>query len=291
MRSSKFLFVFIMLISIFTIQPTQIHSASQQDMQVHFIDVGQGDSMLIQTPSDKTILIDGGPPESGKKVVSYLEDQQIEKIDLLVATHPDIDHIGGLPYVMEHIEIGQILDSGKLYSTKTYARYVNEIRKQGIPIKIAEINEPIELDPLLQIHVLNSYEKDKNNNQSSIALKITYDEIDFLLMSDVEKEQEKELIKNGELQAEIIKVAHHGSNTSSSMKFLREVNPEIAILTYSIENDYGHPVHRVIENLHRINATIYSTATFGDIMLRTDGESYLVLPNENPLRNLDKTAS
>ncbi|UJL47305.1 MBL fold metallo-hydrolase [Virgibacillus sp. NKC19-16] len=291
MRSSKFLLGFIMLISILTMQPALIHSESQQDMQVHFIDVGQGDSMLIQTPTGKTILIDGGPPDSGKKVVSYLEDKQIDEIDLLIATHPDIDHIGGLPYVMEHIEIDQILDSGKLHSTKTYAKYVNQIRKQDIPIKIAEKNELIKVDPLLKIRVLNSYEKTKNNNQSSIVLKITYDAIDFLLMSDVEKEQEKELMENKKLQAEIIKVAHHGSNTSSSLEFLQEVNPQIAILTYSVENDYGHPVDRVIENLHRINSTIYSTATFGDIVLRTDGDSYLVIPDDNPLRNLEKTAS
>ncbi|MBY7142738.1 MBL fold metallo-hydrolase [Virgibacillus sp. NKC19-3] len=291
MRSSKFLLVFIMFFSIFAVQPIQIHSESQQDMQVHFIDVGQGDSMFIQTPSDKTILIDGGPPESGKKVVSYLEDHQIDEIDLIIATHPDIDHIGGLPYVMENIDVGQILDSGKLYSTKTYAKYVNQIRKQGIPIKIAEKNELLKVDPLLTIRVLNSYEKEKDNNQSSIVLKITYDDIDFLLMSDVGIEQEKELMEDNELQSEVIKVGHHGSNTSSSLEFLQEVNPEVALLTYSIENDYGHPVDRVIRNLHRINATIYSTATFGDVVFRTDGKSYLVMPNENPFRNLEKTAS
>ncbi|MBP1970598.1 beta-lactamase superfamily II metal-dependent hydrolase [Virgibacillus natechei] len=291
MRSSKISLVFILFISIFTLQPAQIHSESQDEMQVHFIDVGQGDSILIQTPTNKTILIDGGPPETGKKVVSYLEKQQVEKIDLLIATHPDIDHIGGLPNVMKSFEVDQILDSGKLYTTKTYAKYLNQIRKQNIPINIAEEGELIKLDPMLTIRVLNSFEKDKNNNQSSIALKITYNDIDFVLMSDVEMDQEKEIIDKNELQAEILKVAHHGSNTSSSFEFLQEVNPQIAILTYSMDNDFGHPVDRVIKNLEKINATIYSTATFGNVVVTTDGDNYFITPQKSPIHNLEKSAS
>jgi beta-lactamase superfamily II metal-dependent hydrolase len=260
------------------------------DMQVHFIDVGQGDSMLIQTPSDKTILIDGGPPEAGDKVVSYLKEQQIESIDLLIATHPDIDHIGGLPHVMKGIQVNHILDSGKLHTTRTYANYLQQIRKQNIPVQIAMENEKIKVDPELTILVLNTYGATKTNNQSSIALKLTYEEVDFLLMSDIEMEQEKELMEEHDLQAEIIKVAHHGSNTSTSYPFLREVNPETALLTYSAENDYGHPVDRVIDNLNKINATIYSTAAFGDVVIRTDGKSYVVLPDENPFHRMIKSA-
>jgi len=291
MRKSKYIISITITIIIFTLMPVQINGQSPMDMQVHFIDVGQGDSMLIETPSDKTILIDGGPPEAGEKVVSYLKEQQIESIDLLVVTHPDIDHIGGLPNVMKEIQVKNILDSGKLHSTRTYAAYLHQIRKQNIPVQIAMENEKIMLDPKLTIRVLNTYGATKTNNQSSIVLKLTYEEVDFLFMSDIEMEQEKELMQKHNVAAEIIKVAHHGSNTSTSFPFIQDVNPETALLTYSKENDFGHPVDRVIDNLNKINATIYSTAAFGDIVIRTDGKYYIVFPDENPHHRIMKTAS
>lgn len=283
--------VFIIMLLFFpNTEQLTVFAESQELMEVHFIDVGQGDSILVQTPSDKVILIDGGPPDAGKKVISYLEKRNIETIDLLIATHPDIDHIGGLPEIMKSFEVKQILDSGKLYSTKTYGKYISQIWNQDISVKIARKNDQVKMDPLLDIRILNSYEKNKNNNQSSIVLKISYKEIDFLLMSDVEMEQEKALLKNYDMQSEIIKVAHHGSNTSTSLDFLQEVAPQAAILTYSIENDYGHPVDRVIENLYKVNATIYSTAAYGDVVIRTNGENYYILPERDPINNLKHKA-
>ncbi|WP_164219834.1 MBL fold metallo-hydrolase [Virgibacillus sp. YIM 98842] len=290
MRNSKIIIAIFITFLIYTSMPLQIYSQSPMDLQVHFIDVGQGDSILIQTPTEKNILIDGGPPEAGSKVVSYLKEQDIETIDLLVATHPDMDHIGGLPHVMKEFKVKNILDSGKLHSTRTYAAYLHQIRKQDIPVQIAMENEKIRLDPELTILVLNTYGATKTNNQSSIVLKLTYEEIDFLLMSDIEMEQEKNLMEEYDVEAEVIKVAHHGSNTSSSLPFLQAVNPEIALLTYSQENDFGHPVDRVINNLNKINAMIYSTAAFGDIVIRTDGKNYVVLPQENPLHRMIDTA-
>ncbi|MFD2628824.1 ComEC/Rec2 family competence protein [Oceanobacillus kapialis] len=259
-------------------------------LKVHFLDVGQGDSILMNTPTGKNILIDGGPPGSGKKIIAYLKKKDIDSIDLLISTHPDIDHIGGLPQVLKKVKVKKVLDSGKLHTTTTYARYIQQIIKQDIPVKLAEKNELIKIDPHLTIRVLNTYGNSKNNNQSSIVLKVTYDEVDLLLMSDVEKEQEKEFLKTYDLDAEIIKVAHHGSNTSSSLDFLKAVSPETAILTYSIENDYGHPVDRVIRNLYKVNADIFSTAVFGDLEIRSDGKSYLVLPSREPLENIRKKA-
>ncbi|GAB3042576.1 ComEC/Rec2 family competence protein [Virgibacillus ainsalahensis] len=291
MRRLKIFPVIVLIISFSIYTPVQVVQGERQpEMLVHFIDVGQGDSMLIQTPHDKNILIDGGPPDAGDKVVSYLEKLKIDKIDLLVATHPDIDHIGGLPQVMKSFHIDQVLDTGKLHTTKTFVNYISEIRKQEIPVQIAQENQQIELDPLLDIKVLNSYGKFKTNNQSSIALKITYQDIDFLLMSDVEKAQEEALLKQKELQSEFIKIAHHGSKTSTSLEFLQEVKPQIGILTYSVQNRYGHPVNRVIENLYKVNAEIYSTAVFGNIIVTTNGEDYFVVPERRPIENLYKGA-
>lgn len=282
MSHFKQISIIMIIISLLVVPTSTAYSEAKPEMQVHFIDVGQGDSMLIQTPSNKNILIDAGPPKSGKRVVDYLKKHHIKKIDLLIATHPDIDHIGGLPLVMKSIKVSEILDSGKIHSTKTYARYLYQIRKHTIPIKIAKQNEKIKVDPLLDIRILNSSGESKNNNQSSIALKLTYGDVDFLLMSDVEREQEQALMDTFNLQAEIMKVAHHGSNTSTSFDFLKHVKPEVAVLTYSKTNDFGHPVNRVIENLYKIDAMIYSTAAFGNVVITTDGKDYFVIPEKNP---------
>src|SRR5690625_2849390 len=143
----------------------------------------------------------------------------------------------------------------------------------------------------MKIRVLNTYSGKKNNNQSSIALKMSFKEIDFLLMSDVEREQEERLLGKYNLEADILKVAHHGSNTSSSLDFFKKVKPEVAILTYSKQNNYGHPVDRVIKNLNKIKAHIYSTAVFGDVVISTNGESYFILPDRSPIEGLLEKAS
>jgi len=269
-----------------TVVPPHINAEASPFMEVHYIDVGQGDSILVETPNNKTILIDGGLPKASNKVVSYLKKQKIEKIDLLIATHPDYDHIGGLINVMKSFKVKQVLDTGKIHLTRAFAKYAAEIRKQGIPKKVAKPNQRIHLDPDLTIRVLNAYQKDQSNNESSIVLKMTYNDIDFLFMGDATIEQEKKLMEKYDIQSEIMKVAHHGSDTSTSLEFLREVNPQIAILTFSVDNDYGHPVERVVENLDRIEANVYSTASFGDIIIRTNGKNFFVFPSRDPTDNL-----
>lgn len=252
------------------------------EMKVHFINVGQGDSIFIETPGGKHILIDGGRPEYGKKVATYLKEQKVDELDLMIATHPDYDHIGGLIEVLKKFEVKQIIDSGKLHNTKTYGRYLNEIRKQDTLFNIAVEDDSIDIDPDLSIKILNTHAKGKNNNQSSIVLKIIYKDISFLLMGDTEHEQEKKLMEKYDLKADIIKVAHHGSKTSSSMNFLKEVNPKVALLTYQKQNHFGHPVDRVITNLNQLDTHIYSTAVFGDIVIRTNGADYYIFPEKTP---------
>lgn len=280
-------YVVLLVFALFIVAPGYaIHAEKQPSMEVHFIDVGQGDCILIKTPNDKIILIDGGTPESGEEIVGFLKEQQINRINLLIVTHPDIDHIGGLTKVIKSTKIDKVLDSGKLYTTQTYRKYINQITKKNIPVEIAEKNQVIKLDPSIEIRVLNTYAPFRDNNESSIALKVTYKEMDFLLLGDIKKEQEKKLA--GDLQAEIIKVAHHGSRTSSALDFLKKVNPKVAVLTYSKQNDYGHPVDQVIENLNKVNALIYSTAVFGNITITTDGNEYYIWTEKGPTSGLDE---
>ncbi|WP_430788139.1 ComEC/Rec2 family competence protein [Virgibacillus flavescens] len=288
MRNIRWYSVILVCFILVLLPGNTIHGQQLPNMDVHFIDVGQGDSILIETPADKTILIDGGTPESGKDIVNFIKKQQINKIDLLIVTHPDIDHIGGLSKVMKSFKIEKIMDSGKLYTTKTYRKYLGQIAKQDIPVEIAKKDQMIKLDPSLEIRVLNTYEPFRSNNESSIALKVTYNKMDFLFMSDIEKKQEKVLTKIEDLQAEVLKVAHHGSRTSSSKEFLEKVKPQVAILTYSKQNDYGHPVDRVIENLYKVDASIFSTAVFGNITISTNGKEYYIWTEKGPASGLYK---
>ncbi|TXL65852.1 MBL fold metallo-hydrolase [Cerasibacillus terrae] len=257
-------------------------------LKVHFIDVGQGDSIFIQTPNRKTILIDGGPPEAGKTVIHYLQKQGVTEIDLIIATHPDIDHIGGLLHVLEKIPVKFIVDSGKFHATKTYFQYVTQIREQMIPVQVAKEKEKISIDPLLDIKVLNTTGKIKTNNQSSIVLHIKYDDSELLLTGDIDRFQEKRIRKKYNIKSDILKVAHHGSKTSSTMSFLKEVDPQITILTYDIGNDFGHPHKKVIQNLNKIDTTIYSTAVYGNIILYTEGSEYMIDIEKSPVEALQE---
>lgn len=277
---------FLIFLIFAALDSTPVYGHNAPKMEVHFINVGQGDSILIQTPNKKNVLIDGGPPKAGKKVVRYLKDLGIEKIDLMIATHPDRDHIGGLPAVMKEFKVKEILDSGKLHITRAYANYMNEIRKQEIPLKVAKAGKDLQIDSLLDIRILNAYGKHKNNNQSSIALKVSYNDIDFLFLGDIEDDQEKKIAEKYDVRAEIIKIAHHGSKTSSSEKFLELVEPDIAVITYSKYNDFGHPVNRVIKKLFELETNIFSTAVYGDLVIHTEGEDYLIYPQKSPIQGI-----
>ncbi|MDC3413451.1 MBL fold metallo-hydrolase [Aquibacillus sp. 3ASR75-11] len=253
---------------------TKTSEPRNKEMKVHFIDVGQGDSILIETPNGKNMLIDGGAPSKGKDVVRYLKKEGITTIDLVVSTHPDVDHVGGLAHVLEELNVKKVLDSGKLHTTEMYYDYINQIKKHNIPVELAQEGQKIELDPKIDIKVLNDYRFMKTNNQASLVLSVKYGSIDFLLMGDVEIDQEQYLLDRYNLRSEIVKVGHHGSDSSSSFEFLQKVDPEAAILTYGPNNEFGHPVDRVIENLQQVGSTIYSTAKSGNIVITTDGNTY-----------------
>src|SRR5699024_2273529 len=147
---------------------------------------------------------------------------------------------------------------GKFHLTKTYATYAATVFVKQIPFTVAKKGDRIDIDPLLQIEVLNSSSDTKDNNPSSLALKLTYDEVDVLLLADVEEAQEKHIMKQTDLSAEIVNIAHHGYNTSISAIFIEEAQPEVAVLTYSKENDLGHPAPRDINEPRSLTSLNYS---------------------------------
>lgn len=246
-------------------------------MQVHFIDVGQGDATFIQTPMGKTILIDGGKREAGKQVVSYIKSLGVKKLDFVVATHPDADHIGGLIAVLNSISIGQFIDSGKVHTTATYEQMLRLIDEKNIPFMIAEAGDVIIDDQTLDFYfkVLVANSNAANNNDASVVVEVGYCGTDVLLMGDAGTNIESDLLNDKtNVSADILKAGHHGSSTSSSLSFLKAVNPEAVVLSYGADNDYGHPHAEVLHNIAAVKASIYSTATSGTVVVTVNCGGY-----------------
>ncbi len=249
-------------------------------MMVHFIDVGQGDSIFIKAPGGKTMLIDGGAKSAGDTVVAYLKSLHVSKLDYVVATHPDADHIGGLIDVVENFKIGEFIDSGKTHTSATYEQLMTALVNYQVPYSVAKIGDVIALDGKLKTQVLSVNAAAADNNDASIVLKVTYNKVSFLLTGDAGSEIEKLFAAKYDVKSTILKAGHHGSSTSSSSEFLQKVQPAAVILSYGKDNDYGHPHKEVLVNIKQIGAKAYSTAEEGTIIVQTDGNIHSVSAKE-----------
>ncbi|WIY60101.1 ComEC/Rec2 family competence protein [Bacillus arachidis] len=268
---------------------TSVHTASSFPVQrphlgrmkMSFFKVGQGDAILIILPNGQTVLIDGGPYEAGEIIIQKLVEKGINHLDVVVGTHPDMDHIGGLIPIIEQMPVSLVLDSGKTYSSFTYHTYRNNIKKRGIPFVRVKQGQHIPLDPQVAIQVLNNGESKDENNESSIVLKVRYGKADFLLMGDADIQTEKKIMKRYDIHADVLKVGHHGSYTSTSEQFLKKVNPQFAILSYDKKNPYGHPHQSVVKRLKRYGVMTYVTDK-RTVDIETDGE-HIVMWSNPPL--------
>lgn len=265
---------------------TSVHTASSFSVQrlylgrmkVSFFKVGQGDATLIILPNGQTMLIDGGPYEAGEVIIQKLVEKGIDHLDVVVGTHPDMDHIGGLIPIIEQMPVSLVLDSGKTYSSFTYHTYRNNVKKRGIPFVRVKQGQYIPLDPQVSIQVLNNGKSKDENNESSIILKVRYNKADFLLMGDADIQTEKKIIKQYDVHADVLKVGHHGSYTSTSEELLEKANPQFAILSYDKKNPYGHPHQSVVKRLKRHGVMTYTTDK-QTVEIETDGEHIVMWSN------------
>lgn len=252
-------------------------------LSVYFLDVGQGDSTFVVF-SGKTILIDSGEFEMGDRVVRDLQSLNVTRIDLLVATHPHSDHIGGMQKVLAAFPVGQVLDSGLPHTSSTYVHFLETVEQENIPYRVAARGQTIDLDPALRIFVLSppAERSGDDPNTNSVVLRISYGTIDFLLAGDMGGESEDALVRSGyPLDAEILKVGHHGSFSSTSPSFLARVRPETAIIPVGLDNPYGHPHQQTLDLLQGAGVTDYRTDRDGTIVVRSDGMSYSVKTETN----------
>ena len=245
---------------------------NSDNVRVHFLDVGQGDSIFIELTDGKSMLIDASTAEYGEGIADYIKDNGYSKIDYLVATHPHADHIGGMQDVVEQLEIGEIYMPKAAATTKTYKNLVKAIKAKGNKINTAKAGNTIYSDSSLGIDILapnsDSYEE---INDYSVVIKLVYGSKSFLFTGDAETLSENEI--TADVSANVLKVGHHGSSTSSSDKFIKRVNPEYAVISCGEGNSYGHPHKETIKTLNKYDVEIFRTDTMGTIIAQTDGES------------------
>lgn len=246
------------------------------EVTVHFIDVGQGDCILIKT-ENKNILIDGGDTNKGDEVLKYLDKESVDVIDLLIATHPHADHIGGLVEVLKKKHINSVImpkiPEKLVPSSFVYEKFLEQIQKQNINIIKPKVKEEIvEDNAVFTIVAPNSKSEFDNLNDYSVTVKMTVGKRSFLFTGDIEKQAENDILKSGiDINVDVLKVPHHGSDTSSQDSFVEKTSPKYVVFTVGADNKYGHPKKEVEDRYFRNNAIQLRTDKNGNIVFTTNG--------------------
>lgn len=246
-------------------------------LRIHFLNVGQGDSILIEQ-SGKNMLIDGGYRINSRSIIKYLKKIGIKKLDYIIATHPHPDHIGGFPKILKNMSVENVvLLKPNPFSKERYQKkhndFLNMIQEKNINIIHPDLEKIIRLgESYLEILAPNGGEYKRVNNYS-IVTKLVYGDTSFLFTGDAETYSESEMIKNGfNVKADVLKVGHHGSCTSSSRQFLKVVSPKYAIISVGFHSFYGQPDKCVLDRLKEVGAKLYRTDKLGTIVVESDGE-------------------
>jgi len=241
-------------------------------LKVNYIDVGQADSILIQQGSS-SMLIDAGNNEDSEIVKGYIANQGITKLDYVIGTHPHEDHIGGLDYVINSFQIGKIYLPKVTSTTKTFEDVVNAIKNKGMKATTPTPGESFKLGQAICTVFAPNGNGYKDTNNNSIVIKVTFGANSFLFTGDAEDVSEKEMLAKGyDLKADVLKIGHHGSYSSTSQEFLNKVRPKYAVVSVGVNNIYGHPNKESMDRLKTKNIPTYRTDESGTIIATSDGK-------------------
>ena len=251
-----------------------ITQVPDSDFSVTFLDVGQGDCSVIRS-GDKTMLIDAGESENADRILNFLKENSITKLDYVVATHPHSDHIGALPKVISGMDVENVIipeiSEENIPTTKIYEEFLSAVQESGANVISAWDGDEFTLADA-EVQILSPAADDEELNNMSVVIKMTFGNNSFLFMGDAEKEVESVLLSLGtDVSADVIKIGHHGSNTSTSEGFLKAVSPDTAVICVGEDNRYNHPGSDTLERLSRYGVKTYMTKDNGNIVITSDG--------------------
>ncbi len=253
---------------------------SESKLIVHFLDVGQGDSIFIELPNGKTMLVDAGENYHGQGIIDYVQTIGYQKLDYVVATHPHEDHIGSMPYIVRYFEIGSIYMPDVTANTATFESLLKAIKAKGLRVKNGRTGVHIIKDGELTADIIAPDKPDESNlNNSSIVLLLTFGNVSYLLTGDAETKELNAI--RADMHATVLKAGHHGSKTSTTQTLLKKISPSVTVISCGKNNDYGHPHAEVLKMLKSVNSSVYRTDRDQTVIVATDGSS-LTVSTGNP---------
>lgn len=262
------------LIKIFSILLLVIYingCAREKLFSVHIIDVGQGDSIFIQTLEDKRILIDAGDEEAEHTVYSYLKRRGVKKIDVLIATHPDTDHIGSMDYIIDKFKISHFYMPNAKTDSEAFYNLLDSCKEKNLKIEYLTKGDRLKIDSYTTMEILSPSTITDKNNLNSIVSLLNYKGYEFLFTGDAEKENESEILSSCNLpDIEFLKAGHHGSSSSSTDEFIEKLKPEAVAISCGYNNDYGHPHRSVLDTFRENGSVVYRTDKNGSLVFYCD---------------------
>lgn len=286
MRSKWLSIVVIVLTLLMFVEGCSKESGKSADggslvLVVKVLDIGQGDAILIRV-AGQTVLVDTGDIASKDKLVTYIKNEGITMIDKVIITHPHADHLGGMPAVLDNFRVGQIYDTGQIATTALYRQYLSMVKKKNIPFTVLTAGTEIVIANDIKFKILapeKPFITESELNNNSVVAKLIYHNFSMLLPGDAEKESEERMLKTygPELKSKILKAGHHGSNTSSSISFLKVVAPEASIISVGANNDYHHPHPSTMKKYAEAKLKVYRTDTDGTVTITSDGITYTII--------------
>lgn len=262
------------LIKIFSILLLVIYvngCAREKLFSVHIIDVGQGDSIFIQTLEDKRILIDAGDEEAEHTVYSYLKRRGVKKIDVLIATHPDTDHIGSMDYIIDKFKISHLYMPNAKTNSEAFYNLLDSCKEKNLKIEYLTKGDRLKIDSSTTMEILSPSTITDKNNLNSIVSLLNYKGYEFLFTGDAEKENELEILSSCNLpDIEFLKAGHHGSSSSSTDEFIEKLKPEAVAISCGYNNDYGHPHRSILDTFRENGSVVYRTDKNGSLVFYCD---------------------
>ena len=249
---------------------------SPDTLTLHMLDVGQGDSFLIVTPTGYTMLVDAGDPTQGGRVASYLKRQGVNRINHLVATHPHADHIGGMEVILDRFNVVELLIPSVIHTSQVFERLLLKASETKTALKSVTKSAVLHAEDDLTIQVLTTgYDYGDHLNDWSLIIHVSHGAHSILMTGDAESLAEAHMLEVFHpqiLNSTVLKVGHHGSSTSTTQPFLNAVSPEIALISSGRDNRYGHPHEEVLNRLEALNSWIYRTDLQGTVVIFSDGK-------------------